>query len=130
MSFTTALFKYAKKTGDKMDKIFRATCFAILRDVVKLTPVDTGRAKGNWQVTLNIPAQGTLNFNDPTGEGAILKATKHLATLEVGTAFILTNNLEYIIVLEDGGEGREPVGMVKRTRAKFENIVRDSARGM
>lgn len=130
MTFKGDLLAYAAKTGGNLDKIFRATCLAILRDVVMLTPVDTGRAKGNWQVTINVPAQGVIEFNDPTGAGVIANATTFLATLEAGTTFILTNNLEYIIVLEDGGQGREPHGMVKRTVAKYESIVASNARGM
>lgn len=129
MTFKIDLLKYAAKTGGNLDKIFRGTCLAILSDVVKLTPVDSGRAKGNWQVSINVPAQGTLDFNDPTGAGVIAKATVFLSTLEIGTIFILTNNLEYIIVLEDGGQGRAPHGMVKRTVAKYESIVAKNARG-
>jgi Tfp pilus assembly protein FimT len=129
-TFTGDLLAYASKTSGNLDKIFRATCLAILRDVVMLTPVDTGRAKGNWQVTINVPAQGVLDFEDPTGVGAIAKATTFLATLEAGTTFVLTNNLEYILYLEDGTAKIAPFGMVKRTVAKYESIVANSARGM
>ena len=38
-----------------LDKAFRSICLGIYKDVILGTPVDTGRARGNWQIAIGVP---------------------------------------------------------------------------
>ena len=43
-----------------VNKLMKDVAMAVDEEVVRSTPVDTGRARANWQTTLNEPAQGVL----------------------------------------------------------------------
>ena len=47
---------------------------SVVTDLIKITPVDTGHAKGNWQVGLNVKPEGEIEFLDPTPVGTGGKA--------------------------------------------------------
>jgi hypothetical protein len=105
--------------------------------VLQLTPVDTGRAVGNWQVSLNSPADGEVEIGGKAeAEGgnssgnrsaAEAKAQSRAASAITGAKFggsiWICNNLPYIVVLNDGGVNRVAHHMVERAianaRAEF-----------
>lgn len=86
-----------------------------LRRVVLRTPVDTGRARGNWQTTIAEPSQAILDVTDKDGNATIQKGLAAIATLPPYQVVYITNNLEYIEVLEDGSSTQAPEGMVALT---------------
>ena len=69
MSFASDVEAYAKKAGASLDETSRAIVLELFGSVIKDTPVDTGRARGNWQTTIGTPANGQT---DRKGEGAAL----------------------------------------------------------
>ena len=69
-----------------------------LARIVRRTPVDTGRARGNWQSSIGSPASGQRTFEDPVGTGMA-----QLGVLPPYSKSFITNNVPYILVLEDGG---------------------------
>lgn len=74
----------------------------VLSGVVRRTPVDEGRARGGWQLTIGdtSPREG----GESRDEGSIItSALEQLAGLsDYGVVFI-TNNVPYILVLDQGG---------------------------
>lgn len=97
--------EFSKALGDFATKLLPAQVvalqkkmvFEIHRRLVFRTPVDSGYARRNWQVTVGVPAVGVVNDQSA---GAAFAA---LASLQpFGVAFI-TNNVPYIEVLEYGG---------------------------
>jgi hypothetical protein len=86
-----------------------------LRGVVNKTPVDTGRARGNWQTTLGDPATGTLETTDPGGNQTIARGSNTVTTADPFSVIWLSNNLPYIERLEDGYSQQAPNGMVSTT---------------
>lgn len=88
--------------------------FEALRRVVMKTPVLTGRARGNWQTTINTRPGNDLDVKsgdrDPIREGMAA-----LGRLRPGQIVYLTNNVPYIIFLEEGTPNIAPIGMVKTT---------------
>lgn len=80
-----------------------------------------GRFRGNWQVTFNHPATGTLDRIDKTGRetlaagGAVLAA---YAITDVNSIWF-TNNLPYAQRLENGWSGQAPQGVLRITAAKY-----------
>lgn len=79
-----------------------------LRRIVRRTPVMTGRARANWQLTIGSPASDEVNVLDKQGGTTIaagletLKALSEVAPRSFPVVWI-TNNLPYILVLEEGG---------------------------
>lgn len=97
----------------------------VLRGVVMRTPVDTGRARSNWHVSLGSPVVIERDPYAPgeklgIGEGANAQATITIgaATIEQAPAIgviYLTNGLPYITRLEHGWSKQSPAGMVRLT---------------
>ncbi len=106
---------WTKAANIRMDQAVRAVCVDLSARVIKATPVDTGRARGNWQATINSPASDVSQATDKSGATAIAAATATAADAP-GKVFFLTNNLPYIRVLEYGLYGTGPGATVKTTR--------------
>jgi hypothetical protein len=76
--------------------------FEGMRRVVQKTPVDTGRARGNWQTTIGRLPLGELEVEDKTGTVAITSGVAALAKLPPYQIVYIGNNVSYILVLEQG----------------------------
>jgi hypothetical protein len=95
----------------------------VLRNVVFLTPVDTGRARGNWQLTIGSPAIGQrddFKSRDVVSEGAAVLG--NMKGLEV---VWISNNVPYIGLLERGSSRQAPAGMVAVTLATIGQTFSD-----
>lgn len=87
----------------------------LLSRVVKKTPVDTGRARGNWQLGIDVVPLEVLEDVDKSGGSTITKGLSALKDLR-GPGFqtiFLSNNLAYIEALEEGhSQNQAPQGML------------------
>jgi len=107
MSFAADLEKWAKKTGQKIDRAIVSACYQISEAIVMGTPVDTGRARGNWIPTVNNPSSATLTIDDKAGTMTLAKVGA--VTINApGSVYYLVNNLPYIRPLEYGLYGTGP----------------------
>lgn len=130
MSFTVDLTKFANATVGQMRVVPRKIALDILRRLVMRTPVDTGRARGNWQVSVGSPAQTAVDATDKGGGATIEAAVPTVEGWDASkVAIFLMNNVPYISALEDGHSDQAPSGMVKITLAEFDAIVDSSAGG-
>jgi hypothetical protein len=105
-SFGLQVAEWAKKAKGSVDKNVRGITLALFSGIIKATPVDTGRARGNWQTTVGTAATGTVERLDPSGSAAIGEITANMGG--AGKITWLTNNLPYITVLEFGGYPNPP----------------------
>lgn len=107
-----------KKTGQNVennaDRLVRRCALAIDAAVVLATPVDTGRARGNWQVEVGQAPSGELATTDKGGGSTIAagKAAIESYKGEAGGIYI-TNNLPYIERLNEGWSKQAPAGFVE-----------------
>lgn len=93
--------------------IFRKIALDLDTRIVLSTPVDTGRARGNWFPSINTPSNAVNpTASDRSGSGAINAAAGLIGRAEIGTVIWFTNNLPYILPLENGWSGQAPTGMV------------------
>lgn len=96
----------------------------LLRRIIFRTPVDTGRARGNWQVNRGRALEQSIPQLDKQGVSTLAQGanTITLATLPYGVITIF-NNVNYINILEGGGSQQAPTGMVSvsvvETEAQF-----------
>lgn len=129
-NFRLSLRTFEKRFGAKAEAIVRAAALDMFGSIVQRTPVDTGRARGNWQLTIGQPAAGTRDRIDPQGALAAATALGGLASFRPGASIFIVNNLPYIIRLEYGSSGQAPGGMVRITAREWRAKVARVAQGM
>ena len=121
--FNRELEEFVRKTvPDELVKLHRRVALEALRRIVLMTPVDTGRARGNWQTTIDVSPETPLEEFDPSGEATILEGMSRLEALGFGSIVFLTNNLPYILRLEHGHSRQAPQGMVEVTFAELREM--------
>ena len=126
MSFSDDMNAYAKKAGASLEETTRAVALELFGSIIKDTPVDTGRARGNWQTSIGAPASGEV---DRIGEReAISELGSETGKFVDGQVIFLTNNLPYIQRLELGWSDQAPAGMVRKNIARIQQIVAKAAR--
>jgi len=109
------LIKFSKESELKASIVFRKVVIDLFGRVVLDTPVDTGAARGNWYPTMTTPASGTRKRLDKTGSKAQAEVSALSQKAELGKTAWLTNNLPYILRIENDGwsKVKAPDGMVK-----------------
>lgn len=112
MSFSADVAKYAKKTGLTLQKSVVAICAEASRSIIEMTPVDTGRAQGNWYASINTIDTST---SEERKKAEALSIANNEAKKAYGKIFNLTSNLPYIKKLEYGWSKQAPTGMVRIT---------------
>lgn len=134
MGFEDDLRAFEKKATSRIRLFRRALIMKVSARVILRTPVDTGRARANWQATLSAPASGVVDSVDKTGETALaaVRSESEKTWSDDDRSFFLTNNLPYIEALENGHSQQAPAGMVAITIAEFEGLadqVRNQVQG-
>ena len=120
--FSLDLDGWLKSIPDEVVKPARdKIAIQALRGVVLKTPVDTGRARGNWQIGENPPEIARL---DPAGALAIADGTAGILRAAAFDVITIANNLPYILGLEEGRSRQAPAGMVGLTLAEIETQFR------
>jgi hypothetical protein len=115
--------KYAKPlTKAERDQNFNVNGLVSGKDYVG------GRFRGNWQFSIDVPAQGELDTFDRSGNATIAALKAQVAGLTAGQTAYIVNNLPYGIPLEFGHSRQAPLGMVRVTLAKFQEIVNEAIR--
>lgn len=118
--FNAVLRRSASRVPEEKLVLFqKKLAFDLLRGIVLKTPVDTGRARGNWQVTIGKPAKGVVG-EDSSGGSTITQGVRNLGGLGPFQVVWIVNNLPYIQPLENGHSGQAPKGMVALTLAEVQ----------
>ncbi|WP_321832615.1 hypothetical protein [Thalassovita sp.] len=124
MGFAEDINRWAQRTEEKLDLAAQKIALDLFERVIMATPVDSGRARANWQVTIGTVPNGTLDLTDKTGQATISRATATAAGLKAGDVIYMVNNLPYIQRLEDGYSGQAPAGMVGLAVQDCQEIAR------
>lgn len=125
-----------RATGAAVNAMMRGLGMEALGRLMQKTPVDTGRARGNWNVSTGTPDASADDAMTEAGVAA-KKAEGVSMINEIdfakGEDLYVTNGLPYIQALEDGRSKQAPAGMIKVTVAELkpvaEQIARKVARG-
>lgn len=95
----------------------------IIKDLSNNTPVDTTKAVSNWIVTLKSPATGEIGSHVPGRKGdtktpsalqTYSAAVAILASKKPGQVVYITNNVDYVKLLNEGSSKQQPAGFVQR----------------
>jgi hypothetical protein len=105
----------AKRMDTVANKLVRAASTAAGARAVETTRVDTGKARSNWRANLNSPAFGTippyspgnkLGFDERANASAAKAQQRSVIrtfTVRRHSAVHITNNVDYIGILNNGG---------------------------
>lgn len=112
-----------KEVMEKLAKIGLGTAIQVFNNVIIETPVDTGRARGNWQCTIGAPASSVLS--EEAAKSAKDDITSDIVQWKLTDVAYLTNNLPYIEGLEFGnpGSNQRPNGWVRVNVAKGQKAL-------
>ena len=105
-SFEDQLRAFQVKTNRKLTQVGRKVALELFKRVIYKTPVDKGRARANWQVTIGTTASGTVEIDDRNGGATMSKATAADGPKTVG-----------------GFSRQAPAGMVALTVQEFAQVV-------
>ena len=134
MAFGIGVANYAKRTGLSLDKAVVSICIQATTSIIKRSPVDTGRFRGNWFTSIDSfsnETSETRTENEALAEG--IKDAQNAS----GHIFTLSNNLDYAMTLEYGlfpwansekvvnhFSTQAPSGFLRLTKLELENKLR------
>ena len=114
---TGSMSQIVARVNGRIDNKIRAATSEVFKNIIMMTPVDTGRARGNWQCTIGAPFVG----EDRTSTVEKIQST---IPRRAGSVVYLTNNVPYIGALEYDFHSRQaPAGMVRVSVALFEGVL-------
>lgn len=99
---------FAKKAQDKAEQAVKKVVIDLSNRIVLKTPVDSGRLRANWQLTIGQPASGQVDAQDKFGFLTMGKNAGEALYLRLGQTVFITNNLPYAQTVEYGRFGNPP----------------------
>lgn len=101
--WTMDLNNFCEKNKVAIKEVRKNYAFALYSSIVKKTPVDTGRARSNWNVSVGSP---DLSTTEDTRKKPKLK--DKMPDPNGDESIFISNNLPYITKLEYGGYPNPP----------------------
>jgi hypothetical protein len=95
--------------------------------MVRMSPVDTGRFRSNWQSGFG---SANIDTGSPENSDAIGRASAALESWKPGQTIWLTNSLPYSRALEYGHSKQAPGGMVRLTIQNYAAFLENAVKGM
>lgn len=98
----------------QIEKAMKMAIVECLRQLTISTPVDTGRARWGWFVTVGspsteIPPEGQYSIPDVTSRANV--------SVSADVTAYITNNVPYIVVLNGGSSKQQPARFAERSAA-------------
>lgn len=116
--------KLAERANARMEDMSRKIIFETFKAVVLRSPVDTGRFRANWNVSVGAPNYSTTDSKD---QSLGLKQVNGVNILPIiGKVVCLSNGLPYGLRLENGWSKQAPQGMIKLTMAEITQHVKEA----
>ena len=118
-----AIMRGLRKLGER---VVTKVTLDVTANLVESTPVDTGWARANWVPSIGAPSGGGPTVASPgSGDVAGAQSMQQAALVGVAATYRLpmgrvfvSNNVPYIVQLNDGSSRKEPAGFVQRAIRK------------
>lgn len=104
----------------------RKTAIVASQTVIHATPVDTGRARGNWFVGVGAPIRDESDDTDQSGTNRINANNSKINTRKSRQTIFISNNLPYIQKLNEGSSSQAPANFVEQAVQIAANFIRRS----
>lgn len=132
--FANNMRRRGRRVETQANRVKREVALIADREVVLETPVDTGRARSNWIVSLNAPVvtpREPYSPGEKLGKGerlnaqaAIQQGTERIVVAAPGQDIYISNNVNYIGRLNEGYSAQAPAGFVQSAVARAVAHVR------
>lgn len=127
-SFTKQIESFIEDTKKEVDEVLQEVIVEIGTRLIKLSPVKTGRFRGNWQLTVDVPANSSLAVF-PDEEGAIASLVSKSKSFNSGEIAYIVNHIQYGHEIEYLSWSRQaPNGVLRITAAQFSDIIDEVVR--
>lgn len=102
--------KIIKLVPEIQVEVLKKVSFDALRNFQRATPEDTRRAKGGWNTVVD---SSPSEWKPPKGMKAYsLQKFNGSGKIKAGSVIHVSNNVEYIIPLDEGHSGQAPIGIM------------------
>jgi len=101
--------KVDRETTETINQLARIQAFDTMNKLKMATPIDTGRARNSWTLTMN-----KNNFKDAKTGGPSIGSLPSVSDKKVETLY-LTNGTPYIENLNQGSSRQAPARFVEQT---------------
>ena len=122
--FALDVTKFIEASKIKAEDVVRGIAYGLAGNIVLNTPVDTGRARGNWICTTDKLVKQRTGIFDKVGDKTLDRIALQLEdyTVEETKNIYLSNTLPYIIMLEYGWSQQSPAGMMRLALINFNGV--------
>ncbi len=129
MGFSEDLKLFQQNCEKEANRNLRRITLTAIRKIVRRTPVKTGLARSNWNVSVNTE---DTSF-DPSKKGksgaeSISLGTPIIEKLVIGSTINMTNACPYIVDLERGHSRQQPCGFLKLSQEEVQKLIDKGAR--
>lgn len=121
--FSRQIRRRGRQVEEGANRIKREVALIADRELVLETPVDTGRARSNWIVSLQAPVlaerepyapgEGLGKSERANAQAAIEQGISRITVAMPGQTIFISNNVSYIGRLNDGWSAQAPSGFVQ-----------------
>ena len=128
-----ALGLRGEELEDAITDTVRLASIAALSSATLGTPIDEGRAKGNWFVASGSPDHSSIDDSrkgkgkgeaKPIESKTILRANPVIKAWKVGQGSIfITNNLPYVVKLDEGSSVQASEGMTAQALSAARQVM-------
>lgn len=115
--------RLSKEAAAKTNRFVRKVAIIVDQNVVLATPVDTGRARSNWIVSVSSPETNEIDPYQPgeqlgvgesgNAQSAINQALGQIAVRKNNQDIFIQNNVEYVKYLNEGSSKQAPANFVQ-----------------
>jgi hypothetical protein len=113
----------AKACHKSLELTIQKSCIFMFNRVIAMSPVDTGRFRGNWNTSIGAIDENISDRTDKTGMLAMSDIKSNVLKMKLGESVFFANALPYAMPLEYGWSQQAPGGMVRITVAEFHDTV-------
>jgi len=130
MSFADDIRKFQQKTQLSMDVIVRKVVIDMSTSMIRMSPVDTGRFRGNWMIGVGSPDVSTIEAVDKDGSTTTARITAAVGSVQAGGVVYITNSLPYARRLEYGWskQAPSPPGIVRLTVQRYSEYIANAVK--
>lgn len=124
-AFNRGFAALLRRAGERAEQVTRKVALDLQKSMIEMSPVDTGRFRGNWQCGINQANGDTTSQNNSDAAG---RTESVLQGWKPGQKIMLTNSLPYSRKLEYGHSSQAPQGIVRLTVQKYGEYLAAAAR--
>jgi hypothetical protein len=125
--FVIGLERFKDRPPAEALRIFRETAKFVHRRVVDLTPVDTGRLRASWNMSVNSTNMKTAPLGRRSAADArswALRSQSMADQAKLGDSIIISNSVEYADYVENGTASMSGYFMLRQAVADLQARLR------